>query len=140
MDFSRKKQPQRTYNNIVCGQKNAERDCETSESVPVISQVRTIQITRSMKDAAFLKHPDLTMGQKRYLCSIAKIYSTSNMRAILEHQLQSQIRSGSRKVHLNHRNSGKTKEHCTRQTAGCCPICSKHGGSYKSIDEVSFHE
>ncbi|XP_040202623.1 protein FAM216A isoform X2 [Rana temporaria] len=106
------------HNNSVCGQKTLGRNCGTSESAPVISQVRKIQIPKSMKDASFLKHPDLTMGQKRYLCSIAKIYSTSNMRAILENQLQSQIRCGSRKAHLNRKTSGKlkdgTKDHCTR--------------------------
>ncbi|XP_073482509.1 protein FAM216A [Aquarana catesbeiana] len=118
VDFSQKKPPQRLHNNSVGGQKTLGRNCGTSESTPVISQVRTIQIPKSMKDAAFLKHPDLTMGQKRYLCSIAKIYSTSNMRAILENQLQSQIRCGSRKAHLNHKTSGNlkdgTKDHCTR--------------------------
>ncbi|CAI9604327.1 unnamed protein product [Staurois parvus] len=98
MEFGQKKPPQRLHNNSVCGQKTVERDCGTSESAPVISQVRTIQIPKSMKDAAFLKHPDLTLGQKRYLCSIAKIYSTRNMRAILEHQLQSQIRCGHKRT------------------------------------------
>ncbi|XP_018413824.1 PREDICTED: protein FAM216A [Nanorana parkeri] len=100
-----------------------------SESVPVSSQVRTIQIPKSMKNAAFLKHPDLTMGQKRYLCSIAQIYSTSNMRAILDHQLQSQIRCGSRKAQLYHRTSGKlkdgTKDHCARSQMNHCETKSK---------------
>ncbi|XP_077148947.1 protein FAM216A isoform X2 [Ranitomeya variabilis] len=45
-----------------------------------------------MKNEAYLKHTDLTLGQKRYLCSIAKIYSTSNMRALTEKHLRSQIR------------------------------------------------
>ncbi|XP_077318125.1 protein FAM216A isoform X2 [Lithobates pipiens] len=127
VDVSQKKPPQRLHNNSVCGQKTLGRICGTSETAPVISQVRTIQIPKSMKDAAFLKHPDLTMGQKRYLCSIAKIYSTSNMKAILENQLQSQIRCGSRKAHLNHKTSGTlkdgTKDHCTRHTAGHWYIC-----------------
>lgn len=129
MDFSQKKPPQRLHNNSVCGQTTLVRNCGTSKSAPVISQVRTIQIPKSMKDAAFLKHPDLTMGQKRYLCSIAKIYSTSNMRAILENQLQSQIRCGSRKAHLNYKTSRKlkdgTKDHCTRSQINHCETKSK---------------
>ncbi|KAM5191729.1 protein FAM216A [Mantella aurantiaca] len=129
MEFNRKKHPQRLYNNNVCGQKTLGRHCETCESAPVISQVRTIQIPKSMKNAAFLKHPDLTMGQKRYLCSIAKIYSTSNMRAILQHQLQTQIKCGSRKAHLNHGTSGTLKDErknrCTRSPMNRCETKSK---------------
>ncbi|XP_068127721.1 protein FAM216A [Hyperolius riggenbachi] len=101
----------------VCGQKNAERQCRTLESAPTTSQVRTIQIPTSMKNATFLQHPDLTMGQKLYLCSIARIYSTSNMRALIDHQLKSRIRYGARKAHLNHKTSGRiqsgTKDHRT---------------------------
>ncbi|XP_066458020.1 protein FAM216A [Eleutherodactylus coqui] len=54
-------------------------------------QIKTIKIPRAMKKEAFLQHPDLTMGQKRYLCSIARIYSTSNMRALTAKHWHSRI-------------------------------------------------
>ncbi|XP_029427904.1 protein FAM216A [Rhinatrema bivittatum] len=54
-------------------------------SAPV-AQVKTIHIPKSMMTASFLKHPDLTPGQKRYLWSIAKIYSTNWMRTLMKRQ------------------------------------------------------
>ncbi|XP_056390386.1 protein FAM216A [Hyla sarda] len=84
--------------------------------VPLRQQIKTVKISRTMKNETFLKHPDLTMGQKRYLCSIARIYSTSNMKALTEKHLHSKIRCGSKKAHLNLPASGKSKneikEHC----------------------------
>nr|XP_033813168.1 protein FAM216A [Geotrypetes seraphini] len=50
------------------------------------AQVKTIHIPKPMMTAPFLKHPDLTTGQKRYLWSIARIYSTSFMRAFIKKQ------------------------------------------------------
>ncbi|XP_040272013.1 protein FAM216A isoform X1 [Bufo bufo] len=86
--------------------------------VPLRQEVKTIKIPRSMKNEAFLKHPDLTMGQKRYLCSIARIYSTRNMRALTEKHQHSKIRCGSKNVHQNLPVSGKSKNeikgHCRR--------------------------
>ncbi|KAJ1093112.1 hypothetical protein NDU88_006221 [Pleurodeles waltl] len=49
-------------------------------------QVRKVQIPKSMMALSFLKHPDLTTGQRRYLYSIAKIYSTSYMRSLINRQ------------------------------------------------------
>ncbi|KAM4049478.1 protein FAM216A isoform 2-T2 [Anomaloglossus baeobatrachus] len=71
--------------------KEPQKGCKRQNG-PIRQQVKTIKIPRTMKNEAFLKHPDLTMGQKRYLYSIAKIYSTSNLRALTEKHLQSQIR------------------------------------------------
>lgn len=65
VDFSQKKPPQRLHNNSVGGQKTLGRNCGTSESTPVISQVRTIQIPKSMKDAAFLKVTNEPLGNQR---------------------------------------------------------------------------
>ncbi|XP_064424256.1 protein FAM216A [Latimeria chalumnae] len=39
-----------------------------------------------MMAAPFLQHPDLTTGQKRYLCSIARVYSTDHMRKLIRKQ------------------------------------------------------
>ncbi|KAM3938068.1 protein FAM216A isoform 2-T2 [Leptodactylus fuscus] len=88
------------------------------KTVPLRQQVKTIKIPRAMKNEAFLKHPDLTMGQKRYLCSIARIYSTSNMRTMTEKHLPSKMRCDSKKAHLNLSAAGKSKNeikgHCRR--------------------------
>ncbi|XP_030075006.1 protein FAM216A isoform X2 [Microcaecilia unicolor] len=51
-----------------------------------IAQVKTIHIPKTTTAAPFLKHPDLTLGQKRYLWSIARIYSTSFMRTCIKRQ------------------------------------------------------
>ncbi|XP_044054117.1 protein FAM216A-like [Siniperca chuatsi] len=42
--------------------------------------MKTIHIPKSMMSAPFLQHPALTTGQRRYLCSIANVYSTEHMR------------------------------------------------------------
>ncbi|XP_031705606.1 protein FAM216A-like isoform X1 [Anarrhichthys ocellatus] len=42
--------------------------------------MKTILIPKSMMSAPFLQHPALTTGQRRYLCSIANVYSTAHMR------------------------------------------------------------
>ncbi|XP_045891246.1 protein FAM216A [Micropterus dolomieu] len=42
--------------------------------------MKTIHIPKSMMSAPFLQHPALTAGQRRYLCSIANIYSTEHLR------------------------------------------------------------
>lgn len=97
--------------------KDSQKGCRL-QIVPLRQQVKTIKIPRAMKNEAFLKHPDLTMGQKRYLCSIASIYSTSNMRALTEKHLHSKIKCGSKKVHLNRphleKRKNDKKEHCRR--------------------------
>ncbi|XP_028852545.1 protein FAM216A-like [Denticeps clupeoides] len=42
--------------------------------------MKTIHIPKSMMAAPFLQHPSLTAGQKRYLYSIANVYSTDHVR------------------------------------------------------------
>ncbi|XP_066545170.1 protein FAM216A isoform X2 [Amia ocellicauda] len=49
-------------------------------------QMKTVHIPKSMMAAPFLQHPSLTTGQKRYLCSIANIYSTNHMRKLMRRQ------------------------------------------------------
>ncbi|KAM6155260.1 protein FAM216A [Rhynchocyon petersi] len=60
-------------------------------------QIQTIHIPKSMKDTSSLKHPDLATGQKRYLCSIAKMYSASYLRTLMKRQY----------VHVTQRSSQK---------------------------------
>ncbi|XP_012664496.1 protein FAM216A [Otolemur garnettii] len=60
-------------------------------------QIQTIHIPKSMMDAAFLKHPELTIGQKRYLCSIAKIYNANYLRALMKRQYVHVIQRSSQK-------------------------------------------
>ncbi|XP_028269962.1 protein FAM216A-like [Parambassis ranga] len=53
----------------------------TQINVPAGSQhMKTIHTPKSMMSAPFLQHPALTPGQRRYLCSIASVYSTEHMR------------------------------------------------------------
>nr|XP_043882586.1 protein FAM216A-like isoform X1 [Solea senegalensis] len=40
----------------------------------------TVHIPKSVMSAPFLQHPALTTGQRRYLYSIANVYSTEHMR------------------------------------------------------------
>ncbi|KAL0610791.1 Protein FAM216A [Plecturocebus cupreus] len=49
-------------------------------------QNQIIHFPKSMMDACFLKHPDLTTGQKRYLCSIAKIYNANYLKMLMKRQ------------------------------------------------------
>ncbi|KAB0404749.1 hypothetical protein E2I00_006923, partial [Balaenoptera physalus] len=49
-------------------------------------QVQTIHVPKSMTETSLLKHPDLTLGQKRYLCSIAKIYNANYLRTLMKRQ------------------------------------------------------
>eukprot|EP00069_Balaena_mysticetus_P011158 bmy_07009T0 len=65
-------------------------------------QVQTIHIPKSMTETSLLKHPDLTLGQKRYLCSIAKIYNANYLRTLMKRQ-----------SHLSSRYSQKQHYPCT---------------------------
>lgn len=50
--------------------------------------MKAIHVPKSMMSAPFLQHPALTAGQRRYLCSIANVYSTEHMRQQMkEHYL-----------------------------------------------------
>uniref|UniRef100_A0A672F6L5 Family with sequence similarity 216 member A n=1 Tax=Salarias fasciatus TaxID=181472 RepID=A0A672F6L5_SALFA len=53
----------------------------THMNLPAVGQhMKTIHTPKSLMSAPFLQHPALTAGQRRYLCSIASIYSTEHMR------------------------------------------------------------
>nr|XP_019949230.1 PREDICTED: protein FAM216A [Paralichthys olivaceus] len=61
-------------------------------------QMKTIHMSKSVMSAPFLQHPALTAGQRRYLCSIANVYSTEHMRRQMKqhylHVLHSCVQSG----------------------------------------------
>ncbi|XP_047553497.1 protein FAM216A isoform X1 [Lutra lutra] len=84
-------------------------------------QIQAIHIPKSMTDASFLKHPDLTTGQKRYLCSIAKIYNANYLRTLMKRQYMHVIQHSSQKPgilthhrsHLGSRYSQKQHYPCT---------------------------
>uniref|UniRef100_A0A4W6G7V5 Family with sequence similarity 216 member A n=1 Tax=Lates calcarifer TaxID=8187 RepID=A0A4W6G7V5_LATCA len=64
--------------------------------------MKTIHIPKSMMSAPFLQHPALTAGQRRYLCSIANVYSTEHMRQQMKQHylnvLHTRVQAG---VYLN---------------------------------------
>nr|XP_019589600.1 PREDICTED: protein FAM216A isoform X2 [Rhinolophus sinicus] len=60
-------------------------------------QIQTIHIPKSMTDLSFLKHPDFTTGQKRYLCSIAKIYNANYLRTLMKKQYMHMVERSSPK-------------------------------------------
>ncbi|KAH0502298.1 Cell cycle checkpoint control protein RAD9B, partial [Microtus ochrogaster] len=61
------------------------------------TQIQTIHIPKSVTDSSFLKHPELSSGQKRYLCSIAKICNSSYLRTLMKRQYMHMFRHGSQK-------------------------------------------
>ncbi|KAG8597752.1 hypothetical protein GDO81_002378 [Engystomops pustulosus] len=111
MDFSQGDTEEGAHNDK--NSKDSRKGCP-QRVVPLRQQVKTIKIPRTMRNEAFLKHPDLTLGQKRYLCSIARIYSANNMRALTEKHLQSQIRCGSKKLPASGKSKHELKGHCRR--------------------------
>ncbi|XP_059750489.1 protein FAM216A isoform X1 [Balaenoptera ricei] len=84
-------------------------------------QVQTIHVPKSMTETSLLKHPDLTLGQKRYLCSIAKIYNANYLRTLMKRQYMHVTQHSSQKPgvlthhrsHLSSRYSQKQHYPCT---------------------------
>ncbi|XP_041079658.1 uncharacterized protein LOC121297407 [Polyodon spathula] len=78
-------------------------------------QLKTVHIPKSMRAAPFLQHPDLTTGQKRYLCSIANVYSTEHLRTQIRRQylnmLQHCMQTGSIMSCENSNSSAKVLLH-----------------------------
>ncbi|XP_004379141.1 protein FAM216A [Trichechus manatus latirostris] len=83
-------------------------------------QIQTIHIPKSMKDASFLKHPDLTIGQKRYLCSIAKLYNANYLRTLMKRQYMHVIQHSSQKPGvLTHHRSRLSSPYSQKQHYPC---------------------
>ncbi|XP_070255436.1 protein FAM216A isoform X1 [Myotis yumanensis] len=83
-------------------------------------QIQTIHITKSMTDVSFLKHPDLTIGQKHYLCSIAKICNVNYLRVLMKRQYMHMIQHNSHKPGvLTHHRSHLSSRHSQKQHYPC---------------------
>ncbi|XP_004430042.1 protein FAM216A [Diceros bicornis minor] len=83
-------------------------------------QIQTIHIPKSMIDASFLKHRDLTIGQKRYLCSIAKIYNANYLRTLMKRQYMHVIQRSSQKPGvLTHHRSRLSSRYAQKQHYPC---------------------
>uniref|UniRef100_A0A8C9YI28 Protein FAM216A n=1 Tax=Sander lucioperca TaxID=283035 RepID=A0A8C9YI28_SANLU len=63
--------------------------------------MKTIHIPKSMMSAPFLQHPALTAGQRRYLCSIANVYSTEHMRQQMKQHYLNVLHTCSIHSHLD---------------------------------------
>ncbi|CAH6778882.1 protein FAM216A [Phodopus roborovskii] len=85
-----------------------------------ITQVQTIHIPKSMTDAPFLKHPELTSGQKRYLYSIAKICDSGYLRTLMKRQYMHVLHQGSQKPGtLTHHRSHISSRYSQKQHSPC---------------------
>uniref|UniRef100_A0A3P8VRC6 Uncharacterized protein n=1 Tax=Cynoglossus semilaevis TaxID=244447 RepID=A0A3P8VRC6_CYNSE len=95
-------------------------------NVPTGSQhLRSIHIPKSMMSAPFLQHPALTAGQRRYLYSIANVYS-------MEHQYgeKSSITEDAEKdVHTRTKPQGQRKDSSSSSVAQCDVILPKISNS-----------
>ncbi|EHH66708.1 hypothetical protein EGM_03751, partial [Macaca fascicularis] len=85
-------------------------------------QNQTIHLPKSMMDASFFKHPDLTTGQKRYLCSIAKIYNANYLKMLMKRQYMHVLQHGSQKPGrgvLTHHRSRLSSRYSQKQHYPC---------------------
>ncbi|XP_006204916.1 protein FAM216A isoform X1 [Vicugna pacos] len=83
-------------------------------------QIQTVHIPKSMTEESFLKHSDLTIGQKRYLCSIAKIYNANYLRTLMKRQYMHVIQRSSQKPGvLTHHRSHLSSRHSEKQHFPC---------------------
>lgn len=86
------------------------------------TQIQTIHIPKSVTDSSFLKHPELSSGQKRYLCSIAKICNSSYLRTLMKRQYMYMFRHGSQKPGvLTHHRSHTSSRYSQKQHPPCTP-------------------
>ncbi|KAI5944852.1 protein FAM216A isoform X1 [Manis javanica] len=83
-------------------------------------QIQTIHTPKSMTDASFLKHSDLTVGQEHYLCSITKIYNANHLRMLMKRQYVYMIQHSSQKTGvLAHLRSRLSSRYTQRQHYPC---------------------
>ncbi|XP_027709263.1 protein FAM216A [Vombatus ursinus] len=82
-------------------------------------QLQTVHIPKST-NAPFLKHPDLTTGQKRYLCSIAKIYSTDSLKTLMKRQYMHMVQHDTQKPGIStHHRSQISPRYSQKQHSPC---------------------
>ncbi|XP_029916781.1 protein FAM216A [Myripristis murdjan] len=81
--------------------------------------MKTIHIPKSMMTAPFLQHPALTTGQRRYLLSIANVYSTEHMRRQMKQHylnvLHTCIKTGQSSMGRKRYGDHPHKDKCTFQ-------------------------
>ncbi|XP_054450087.1 protein FAM216A [Pteronotus mesoamericanus] len=83
-------------------------------------QIQTVHIPKSITDVSFLKHPDLTIGQKHYLCSISKICNVNCLRVLMKRQYMHMIQHNSQKPGvLTHHRSRLSSRHSQRHYYPC---------------------
>ncbi|CAK6440167.1 unnamed protein product [Pipistrellus nathusii] len=83
-------------------------------------QIQTIHIPKSMTDVSFVKHPDLTIGQKHYLCSTDKICNVNYLRVLMKRQYMHMIQHNSHKPGvLTHHRSHLSSHHSQKQHYPC---------------------
>ncbi|XP_007489914.1 protein FAM216A isoform X2 [Monodelphis domestica] len=82
-------------------------------------QLQTVHIPKSM-NSPFLKHPELTTGQKRYLCSIAKIYSADSLKTLMKRQYMHVIQHDTQKPGIStHHRSQINPRYSQKQHSPC---------------------
>ncbi|XP_058137348.1 protein FAM216A isoform X3 [Dasypus novemcinctus] len=75
-------------------------------------------VTQPPKDST--QHPDLTTGQKRYLCSIAKLYNANYLRTLMKRQYMHVIQRSSQKPGvLTHHKSRLSSRYSQKQHYPC---------------------
>uniref|UniRef100_A0A2K5D7V4 Family with sequence similarity 216 member A n=1 Tax=Aotus nancymaae TaxID=37293 RepID=A0A2K5D7V4_AOTNA len=83
-------------------------------------QNQIIHFPKSTMDISFLKHPDLTTGQKRYLCRIAKIYNANYLKMLMKRQYMHVIQRSSQKPGvLSHHRSRLSSRYSQKQHYPC---------------------
>ncbi|XP_023253564.1 protein FAM216A isoform X1 [Seriola lalandi dorsalis] len=104
--------------------------------------MKTIHIPKSMMSAPFLQHPALTAGQRRYLCSIANVYSTEHMRRQMKQHylnvLHTCVQSG---VYLNVSNINfdlHYLSHIVFCLPGQNPACRRRYGDHQQRENRMF--
>ncbi|XP_021487059.1 protein FAM216A isoform X1 [Meriones unguiculatus] len=84
------------------------------------TQLQTVHIPKSVTDASFLKHPELTSGQRRHLCSVAKICNSSYLRTLMKRQYMHLFHNVSQKPGvLTHHRSHISSRYSQKQTSPC---------------------
>ncbi|XP_048411669.1 protein FAM216A isoform X2 [Stegostoma tigrinum] len=79
-------------------------------------QVKTVHIPKSVENAPFLQHPGLKTGQKRYLYSIANIYSTDHMHRLMQKQYLSMLQHRTQLGYITPHECQKYTDYLTKQS------------------------
>ncbi|XP_051888254.1 protein FAM216A isoform X2 [Pristis pectinata] len=86
------------------------------QQLSLCPQLKTIHIPRSVENAPFLQHPGLKTGQKRYLFSIANIYSTDHMHRLMERQYLNMLQYRTKLGYITSHQSQKYSDYIRKQS------------------------